>query len=139
MVVNRFDLMKMRSENLRSSFSATSIIFGSVIGFLIADGLSKKSLTNGEVVLLAVWLFTLAGVAHNLLKTAENIVWHVPLKANAFTLFCLALPAVVIGFYQEIIPIDDKIWAALVPAWIAQTLFVAAIERPSNKELTENE
>ena len=136
-MVNRFELLKMRSDNVRSSFSATSIIFGSVVGFLVANGLTGKTLTWGGATLLAVWLFTLAGVAHNLLKIAENLVWHVPWKTNAISLLFLALPAVLIGFYQTVLPIDQKIWAALVPAWIAQTFMIAAIERPTSKELSE--
>ena len=137
MVVNRFELLKMRAENVRSSFAATSIIFGSVVGFLIANGLTGKSLTWGGVALLATWLFTLAGTAQNLLKTAENLVWHVPWKTNAISLVCLGLAAVLIGFYQEILPLDHKVWAALILAWVTQTFLTAALERPTSKELSE--
>jgi len=139
MVVNRFELMKMRAENVRSSFSATSIIFGALVGFLIADGLEGRSLTIGQTALLSVWLFAFAVMAHNLLKLSENIVWRVPHKTSAILLLCILLPAYLIGFYQDIVPIDDTLWAALIPAWIISVVFVAVIERPKNKELTESE
>jgi hypothetical protein len=128
----------MRAENVRSSFGATSVIFGSVIGFLIANGLSGRQLSPLDVCLLALWLYSFAGMAQNLLKTAENIVWHVPLRSNLIMLVLLAISAGLIGFYQNILPIDDKVWAALIPAWLFATLLTALIERPSNKELSEN-
>ena len=139
MVVTKLELIRMRSENVRSSFSAASIIFGSVIGFLIADGLGNKSITISNTVLLAVWFFCLAGVPQLLLRTAENIVWHVPWKDNFISLICVAVPAITIGFFQETIPIDDKVWTALIPCWIISTLFVAILERPTSKELLEYE
>ena len=137
--MNRFELLKLRAENVRSSFAAASIIFGSVIGFLVANGLQNAKLSTFDVILLAVWLYNFAALAQNLLRTAENIVWRVPLRSNLGMLAFIAVSAGLIGFYQDVIPIDDKVWAALIPAWVFATLFPALIERPSEKELTEND
>jgi hypothetical protein len=138
-VVTRLEKLKTRADNVRSGFSASSIIFGSVIGFLIAKGLGGKDLSASDVALLAVWLYVFAAFAQNLLKTAENIVWHVPLRSNLIMMVILGISASLIGFFQEIIPIDDKVWAALVPAWIFCTFFTAIIERPSEKELSRDD
>ena len=137
--MNRFELMKMHTENVRSSFSATSIVFGSVIGFLIATGLQARTLSVQDTALLAVWLFSFAGMAHNLLKVAENIVWHVPLSSNVIVLVCILVVASLIGFCQNIVPIDHKLWLALIPSWVISVLFAALIERPSAKELSAND
>jgi hypothetical protein len=135
MVVSRLTLYRDRAENVRSAFGAASVVFGSVIGFLIADGLAEKDLSNGEVALLAIWLYSFAALGQNLLKTAENIVWHVPLRTNLLMLGLVSVGAGLIGFFQEVVPVDDKIWAGLIPAWLFATLFTAILERPSEKEL----
>jgi hypothetical protein len=91
------------------------------------------------MLLMALWFFSLAGIAQNLLKTAENIVWHVPWHTNFITLVCVGLVASAIAFAQSFLPLDLKLWTALIVAWVASTMLTAFVERPSEKELAQND
>ncbi|MCB5426223.1 hypothetical protein H0274_13225 [Altererythrobacter sp. CC-YST694] len=132
--MTEFELKKLRADNVRNAFRSATMIFGPVMGFLIVRGLSDANLSWEKVWLLATLLFALAGMAQNLLKLAENIVWHAGHISNVLVFMAFLVCAVIIGFIQDFIVLDPKIWSALIIAWVVSTLFSAVIERPKARE-----
>ena len=132
--MNLYDQCVRGIDNLRSSFGTMSIVFGSIFGFLIANGLQDAVFSWTDVVLLSVWIFVFALSGHNLLKIAENIIFLVNWTANLLSLVLTLIVVIGIGFYQSIIPVDPKVWVALIVAWVTATFLVAIIERPKKQQ-----
>jgi hypothetical protein len=130
MVVNHVEFTQRRIDNLRSAFGAMSILIGSVLGYLISSGLEKVTPSWTSVFVLFCWFLTIALAANGLLKSGENVIWHVPLKEQWIPLFTQQLPAFLLGLNQQIVPINARIWVALYLAWFFSTALIALLERP---------
>ena len=134
MVVNQVEFTQRRIDNLRSAFGATSILIGSVLGYLISSGLEKMNPSWAKVFVLFCWFITIALAANGLLKSGENVIWRVPFKEQWLPLFAQQLPAFLLGLNQQIVVMNSRIWVALYAAWFFSTALIAFIERPKRGE-----